>query len=116
VVAAETPSSNAGRNSVTWPQNFAYQHLSYLKGYLTCCTILRHWADGFTTRPKEVVLRTSVSLKNPSLSAGFEHSNLGSSGKHDKITPPRTTSCPFNNTLLPETFRVSNIRSVSPKI
>jgi hypothetical protein len=38
---------------------------------------LTTWADGFTTLPKEVVLRIFISLKNSSLSAGFEPANLG---------------------------------------
>jgi hypothetical protein len=46
--------------------------------------ILRHGADGFTSTSKEVVLWNFVKPKYPSLSAGFEHANLGSSGKHDK--------------------------------
>jgi hypothetical protein len=38
---------------------------------------------GPTAPPKEVVvLRIFITLKNPSSSAGFEPSNLGSSGKH----------------------------------
>jgi hypothetical protein len=38
---------------------------------------LRHGTDGFTSPPKEVVLRIFITLKNPSTSA-----NLGSSGEH----------------------------------
>jgi hypothetical protein len=37
---------------------------------------------GFTTHPKEVVLRIFVALKNPSLSAAFEPANLESNRKH----------------------------------
>jgi hypothetical protein len=32
---------------------------------------------------KEVVLRIFIALNNPSLSAGFEPANVGSSGKYD---------------------------------
>jgi hypothetical protein len=42
----------------------------------------RHGTDGFTSPPKEVVLRSFITLKNPSSSAGFKPANLGSSGKH----------------------------------
>jgi hypothetical protein len=41
---------------------------------------LRHGTDGFTSPPKEVVLRMFITLKNPSTSAGIEPANLGSSG------------------------------------
>jgi hypothetical protein len=43
---------------------------------------LRHGTDGFTSPPKEVVLRVFITLKNPSTSAGIEPANLGSSGEH----------------------------------
>jgi hypothetical protein len=39
--------------------------------------------DGFTSPPKEVVLRIFIAVKNESLWAGPEPANLGSSGKHD---------------------------------
>jgi hypothetical protein len=41
---------------------------------------LRHGTDGFTSPPKEVVLRIFNTLKIPSTSAGIEPANLGSSG------------------------------------
>jgi hypothetical protein len=43
---------------------------------------LRHGPEGFTSRPKEVVLRIINALKAPSPLAGFESANLGSNGKH----------------------------------
>jgi hypothetical protein len=50
--------------------NLAFQsifaHTS--KGSLTCRKIFIHGADGFTSPPKEGVLRNFISLKNPSLS------------------------------------------------
>jgi hypothetical protein len=42
---------------------------------------LRHGTDGFTSPPKEVMLRI-FTLKNPSTSVGIEPANLGSSGEH----------------------------------
>jgi hypothetical protein len=45
--------------------------------------ILRKGADGFTSPPKEFVLRIFIALKHPSSSAGFEIANLGLNGKHD---------------------------------
>jgi hypothetical protein len=43
---------------------------------------LRHGTNGFTSPPKEVVLRIFITLKNPSPSVGIEPANLGSSGEH----------------------------------
>jgi hypothetical protein len=43
---------------------------------------LRHGTDGFTSPPKEVVLRIFITLKNPSPSVGIEPANLGPSGEH----------------------------------
>jgi hypothetical protein len=44
--------------------------------------MLRLGANGFTSSPTEGVLQTFIALKNPSPSAGFEPTNLGSNGKH----------------------------------
>jgi hypothetical protein len=52
------------------------------KGSFTCRKILRHGADGFTSPPREGVLRIFIALKNPSPSAGFEPANLESNIKH----------------------------------
>jgi hypothetical protein len=58
-------------------QNFAYQYLKYLEGFLTC-KILRHGTSGFTSYPKEGVLRIFIELKNPLPRPGL---TLESSGK-----------------------------------
>jgi hypothetical protein len=52
------------------------------KGYLTCCKMLRHGADCFTSSRNEGVLRIFIALTNPSSSVGFEPAKLGSNGKH----------------------------------
>ena len=55
---------------------------------------LRHGTYGFTSLPKEVILRIFTALKiNPSTPAGFEPPNLGSSGEYDNhgITGDRPT-------------------------
>jgi hypothetical protein len=49
---------------------------------LTCRKILRHGTDGFSSPPKEGVLRVFVALKNPLSSEGFGPANTGSNGKH----------------------------------
>jgi hypothetical protein len=43
---------------------------------------LRHGTDGFTSPPKEVVLRIFITLKNLSPSVGIEPAKLGPSGEH----------------------------------
>jgi hypothetical protein len=42
------------------------QYLRYLKGSLTCRKFLQHGTSGFTSHPKEDVLRIFIALKNPS--------------------------------------------------
>jgi len=68
----------------TWREmsvNFAGEvSLSYSAGIFN----MRHGTDGFTSPPKEVVLRIFIALKNPSASAGFEPANLESNFKFDK--------------------------------
>jgi hypothetical protein len=44
--------------------------------------IFRHGAEGFTSPPKESVLRIFIALKNSPPSAECEPPNLGSNGKH----------------------------------
>jgi hypothetical protein len=43
---------------------------------------LRHGTDGFTSPPKEGVLKIFFALKNPTASAGFEPAKLGTKGQH----------------------------------
>ena len=54
---------------------------------------LRHGTDGFTSPPKEGVLRIFFedffALKNPTASAGFEPANLGTKGQHATPRPPK---------------------------
>ena len=50
---------------------------------------LRHGTDGFTSPPKEGMLRIFFSLKNPTVSAGFEPANLGTKGHHATPRPPK---------------------------
>jgi hypothetical protein len=50
---------------------------------------LRHGTDGFTSPPKEGVLRIFFALKNPTASAGFEPENLGTKGQHATPRPPK---------------------------
>jgi hypothetical protein len=59
-------------------ENFACQYVKYLKGFLTCRKVLRHGTSGFTSHPKEGVLRIFIALKNPSPRPGLTPQPLGS--------------------------------------
>jgi len=59
-----------------------------IRGFLHAVN-LRHGTDSFTSLPKEGVLRIFFALKNPTASAGFEHTNFGSKGQHDTSRPPK---------------------------
>jgi hypothetical protein len=50
---------------------------------------LRHGTDGFTSPPKEGVLRIFFTFKNPMAWAGFEPVNLGNKGQHATPLPPK---------------------------
>ena len=54
---------------------------------------LRHGTNGFTSLPKEGVLRIFFALKNSTASAGFEPANLGTKGQHATSRPPRLLRC-----------------------
>ena len=51
--------------------------------------ILRHGTNGFTSLPKEGMLRIFFALKNPTASEGFEPVNLGTKGQHATSRPPK---------------------------
>jgi hypothetical protein len=50
---------------------------------------LRHGTDGFTSPPKEGVLRIFFALKISTASAGCEPANLGTKGQHATSRPPK---------------------------
>ena len=50
---------------------------------------MRHWTNGFTSLPKEGVLRIFFALKNLTASAGFEPANLGTKGQHATSRRPK---------------------------
>jgi hypothetical protein len=49
------------------------------------CRKARHGTDGFTSPPKEGVLR----IFSPEKSGGFEPANLGTKGQHATSRPPK---------------------------
>jgi hypothetical protein len=51
--------------------------------------ILRPGTHSFTSLPKEGVLRIFFALKNPTASARFAPTNLGSKGHHATSRPPK---------------------------
>ena len=57
--------------------------------YLIHAANLRHGTDGFTSPPKEGVLRIFFALKIATASAGFEPANLGTKGQHATPRPPK---------------------------
>jgi len=66
---------------------------------------LRHGTDGFTSPPKEGVLRI-FRPKNPTASAGFEPANLGTKGQHATSRPPK----PLHIGLVPTSQRTVGLR------
>jgi hypothetical protein len=73
-------SSHLAGSQETWVRNGGFEFS--LRNIFIHAVNLRHGTDGFTSRPKEVVLRIFITLKNPSTSVGIEPANLGSSGEH----------------------------------
>ena len=53
---------------------------------------LRHGTNGFTSLPKEGVLRIFSPWKNPTASAEFKPSNFGTKGQHATSGPPKLLS------------------------
>jgi hypothetical protein len=83
ILAADSSSSKVGGTGEGNHEfGLAKYFCSYLKVIFTCREILRNGTSGFTSPPKEGVLRIFMALKSPSPSVGFEPANLGSSGKH----------------------------------
>ena len=59
-----------------------------LSGSFTCRKFA-NGTDGFTSLPKEGVLRILFVLKNRTASAGVEPANLGTKGQHATSRPPK---------------------------
>jgi hypothetical protein len=64
------------------------EYLWYNNGSLTCHKILQHGASGFTSHPKEGVVRIFIALKNPSPQPGLNVWPFGLAAS----TPPRRLS------------------------
>jgi hypothetical protein len=73
------PSTGKWRGMVL---NLAFESSLFIPiGFLTFNKILQHGTHGFTSPPKEVMLRIFIAAKNPSNLTGFELTNLGSNDK-----------------------------------
>ena len=72
---------------------------------------LRHGTNGFTSLPKEGVLRNFSPLKNPTASAGFEPANLGTKGQHATCRPPKPLYLRLRTTNLSSKCRFSDFHS-----
>ena len=59
---------------------------------------LRHGTQGFTSPPKESVLRIIFAVKNATASVGFEPANLCTKGQHANSRPPNPLLSDFNKT------------------
>jgi hypothetical protein len=84
--------SGASRMNGLRSENFSYQYLKYLKGSLTYRKILRHGTSGFTSHPKEGVLRIFIALKNPSPRPRLNPRPFGPMAITLTTTPPRWLS------------------------
>jgi hypothetical protein len=83
------PAAEGGNMGEKWLRNFAESATSTsLWGSFTCRKA-RHGTDGFTSPPKEGVLRIFFRSKNPTASAVFEPANLGTKGQHATSRPPK---------------------------
>jgi hypothetical protein len=89
--------SGASRRNGRRSENFAYQYLKYVKGYLTYRKILRNRTSGFTAHPKKGVLRICITLKNSSPRLGLNLQPLGPVTSTLTTTPPRRLLCHISN-------------------
>jgi hypothetical protein len=72
-----------------WEFGFPKYFYSYLQLIFAFRKILRHGAFGFTSPPKEIVLRTFIALKNPSRRPGLNPWTFGVMASTLTLTPPR---------------------------
>ena len=73
--------------------------------YLLHAANPRHETDGFTSPPKEGVLRIFFRPKSPTVSARFEPANLGTKGQQATPRPPKPLSSMRNQKLFNLEFR-----------
>jgi hypothetical protein len=85
---------------------------SYLQViFFTCRKILRHAVSGFTSPPKEGVLRIFIALKSPSPRRGLNLRMLGPTASTLTTTPPRRLSLGFTRVESQPPLSVLRLRS-----
>jgi hypothetical protein len=76
-------------------ENLVYPPPWDFKTSFTCRKFVRHRTSGFTSHPKEVVLRISITLKNPSPWPRSNPQPLGPVASTLTTTPPGPLPTPF---------------------
>jgi hypothetical protein len=102
VLPADT--SGTSRKNGRRSENFAHKYLKDLKGSLTCRKILRHGTSGFTSHPKEGVLRIFIVLKNPSPWPGLKPRPLGPVASRLTTTLPRQLEMYSSESMVSHSF------------
>jgi hypothetical protein len=91
--------SGASRSNVRRSKNFAHQCLKCFKGSVTCRKILGHGISGFTSHPKEGVLRIFIAVKNPWPWPGLNPRALSPAASTLTTTPLRRHLLTLSGTL-----------------
>jgi hypothetical protein len=73
--------------------------------------VLRHGASGFTSPPKEGVLRIIIALKNQSLQPGFNLPTLRPMASTLTTRPPKTTSIHINGFCVTTMWKILGLRA-----
>ena len=89
VTTREHPAAKGGNVGEKMSGNFAEMTTSTPFRDLLHTVKLRHATDGFTSPPKEGVLRIIFRSKNPTASAGCKPANLGTKDQHPTSRPPK---------------------------
>jgi hypothetical protein len=95
-LSGETTSSHLVAKQRNWAKEIINLALRRVfvhtwKGFLTCRKILRHGANGFTSTPKEGVLRIIWPLKISCHWPGLKPQTVGLMARTLAFTPPRMT-------------------------
>jgi hypothetical protein len=92
-------------------ENSVYPSPWDFKRSLTFRKMLRHGTSGFTSHPKEGVLRIFIALKKSIALAGFESATFVSSGKHTNHYTTEATSYIYTMEMSRLPIKVTTPRS-----
>jgi hypothetical protein len=81
--------ANRKNGQKKWEFNLAKYFCSFLQVIFTCCKLLWHGASGVTSPPKEGMLKTFFTIKNPSPWLGWNPQPPSSTENILSITPLR---------------------------